>query len=62
MELCYKCNKKKMVLVSCSCGYKFCLKHHTPTAHNCVRILKNKKEIVAADYEPTGAFKKLEKI
>lgn len=59
---CYKCKKKKMVLIACSCGFKFCLKHHTPTTHNCVRIFENKKEINETDYEPTGVFKKIDKL
>lgn len=62
LTYCEFCNKKKMVLMTCTCGKTFCLKHNSPEKHRCERILK--KETLIKDYEleATGAFKKIEKI
>ena len=62
MDKCCKCNKKKMVLIECTCGMKYCLKHHTPSAHNCKRICVSKTLVTDKDYEATGNFKKIDKI
>lgn len=61
-EICYKCYKKKSIMMECSCGKIFCMKHYTPTKHNCQKSTENDKIIKETDLIPTGAFKKVDKI
>lgn len=61
-DKCYKCKKKTKVMINCSCGKLFCIKHYTPTKHNCVKALENDKKIDVKELQPTGAFKKIDKI
>lgn len=36
MDRCKECNKKTLVLATCKCGEKFCLKHRYPETHTCM--------------------------
>ena len=35
MDICYKCKKKEIILISCRCQQKFCMKHKDDIKHNC---------------------------
>ena len=61
MTKCDKCKKQKLILMPCTCGGNYCLKHHVPNSHNCSQILF-KKDKNTMSSEPTGEFKKIEKI
>ena len=61
-EKCYKCFKKKNIMMKCSCGKIFCMTHYTPTKHDCEKSIANDKIIKEIDLIPTGEFKKVDKI
>ena len=61
-ERCYKCNKKTKIMMRCTCNKLFCIKHYTPTKHNCTKSIENDKKVNVKDLKPTGAFKKIDKI
>lgn len=62
-EKCFKCKKRTNIMIKCSCNKLFCIKHYTPTKHNCPKSLENdKKSIEAIDLIATGSFKKIDKI
>ena len=46
-------------MMRCTCNKLFCIKHYTPTKHNCTKSIENDKIVNVKDLEPTGAFKKL---
>lgn len=60
MPICDFCKKKKLIVVYCSCNASFCLKHNLPNKHNCLHDGPNTRDLLSK--EPTGAFKKIEKI
>ena len=60
-KICYFCKKKKKLTIKCGCGNNYCLKHHTPSFHNCIKILQ-KKDLYELSKFSTAEFKKIEKI
>ena len=47
MERCHECNKKALVIVTCRCGEKFCLKHRHSESHKCTyNYSESAKEIL----------------
>lgn len=61
-EKCAFCKKNKNVVLECTCGLKFCLKHYAPNTHNCTQICNKDKGSLELTKEATGAFSKIEKI
>ena len=54
--ICFLCKKRKIILLTCKCENKFCIKHNSPEDHNCTVINELFK------IEITDAPKKIEKI
>ncbi len=61
MPTCNFCNKKKMVLIKCLCGNSYCMKHNLPQNHNCIHRSESETSQILSR-EPTGEFKKIDKI
>lgn len=59
---CEHCNKKKKILMTCTCGKTFCIMHYSPNLHNCIQILHKKDTVDPSLTTATGAFKKIDKI
>jgi len=50
MENCFFCKKKTLLLFSCHCGNKFCIKHKCAETHNCTfDYKKNGQEKLSKD-------------
>jgi len=42
---CFKCKKKKLILMDCSCAYQFCIECRFPEVHMCsVDYIEKTKE------------------
>lgn len=54
--ICFKCNKKFVILIQCKCEQSYCIKHQLPEKHNCTYIYK--KHII----EPVPSNKKIDTI
>ena len=54
--ICFLCKKRHIILITCKCKNKFCIKHNTPEDHECSIINELYKIEVS---EPP---KKIEKI
>ena len=54
--ICFLCKKRKIILLTCKCTKKFCIKHNAPEDHQCCVTHELYKIEIA---EP---IKKIEKI
>ena len=61
-QKCTYCKKKKLVMLECTCGNKYCLNHYSPGNHNCSKILSKDSGVFTLTSEATGAFSKIDKI
>ena len=53
---CFLCKKRKVILLTCKCENKYCIKHNLPEVHECTVTNELFK------IEVTEAPKKIEKI
>lgn len=54
--ICFLCKKRKIILITCKCSNKFCIKHNAPEDHECSVV----NELYKIDV--TEPPKKIEKI
>ena len=61
-QKCTYCKKKKMVMLECTCGNKYCLNHYPPGNHNSSKSLCKDSGVLSLTSEATGLFRKIDKI
>lgn len=59
---CELCNKKVLIINTCKCNKKFCMKHHHPEDHDCTFDFKEDYKKKLTDLNPIIKNDKLVKI
>lgn len=58
-EKCKFCKKKTLILITCRCGHKFCIKHKCAENHNCTFDFKKSGREKLAKDNPKIEFNKV---